>query len=306
MADHINSDELDSRVGQEIVVRVAGDNDQENIQLLYAEWGKSFGNSRNDHYFVAEIDGDLIGAVNLAFEDPVLVVRSLFVREAHRGIGVASKLLAAVDKELALAEAYCVCFKEQEFIGDHIGMNAIGGLTAPEFLRERLAGLRENYPDVILMKRSAGIEVKPIHVDDLRQVMGLIAEFELAEVRKLSENDLRSIYSKITGAGGVVFGAFQGNRLLGTCTLNVCANLSWSGRPYGMVENIIVTESERNKGIGRYMLLMASRTAVSKDCYKLALMTQQRTQASTAFYKSAGFSADKVGYQIRFDAPLSV
>ena len=306
MADHTSSGELGSTDKQELVVRLAADKDRKDIETLYAEWGKSFGHSRNDQYFVAFLGDELIAAVNLVFEDPVLVIRSLYVKEAFRQIGAAGKLLAAINQELALAEAYCVCFKQQEFIGERLDMNVIGGLTAPVFLRERLAGLKENYPDVILMKRSAGVEVRPIHVDDLRQVMGLIAEFELAEVRKLSENDLRNIYSKITGAGGVVFGAFQGTRLLGTCTLNVCANLSWSGRPYAMVENIIVTESERNKGIGRYLLLMASRTAISKDCYKLALMTQQRTAATAGFYKSAGFSADKVGYQIRFDAPLSI
>ncbi|MDA0687136.1 MAG: GNAT family N-acetyltransferase [Proteobacteria bacterium] len=289
-----------------IRVRIADDRDLDPIRELYAEWGKAFGNSRNDQYFVAELDDQIVAAINLAFEDPVLVVRSLYVKEACRHRGIARALLSAVDAELGLAEAYSVCFQEQEQLGVRLGMQKIGGLTAPAFLRQRLADLQENYPNVILMKRSLGIEVKPVHVDDLRQVMGLIAEFQLAEVRKLSENDIRSIYSKIISAGGVVFGAFRGTRLLGTCTLNVCANLSWSGRPYGMVGNIIVTESERNHGIGRYLLLMASRSAISKDCYKLALMTQQRTEATSAFYRSAGFSADKVGYQIRFDAPLTI
>jgi len=289
-----------------IRVRIAGDRDLGAIRELYTEWGKAFGSSRNDQYFIAEIEDEVVGAINLAYEDPVLVVRSLYVKETHRHRGIAQALLAEVQAELGIGEAYSVCFQEQEQFGSLLGMQKIGGLTAPDFLRQRLAGLQENYPNVILMKRSLGIEVRPINVDDLRQVMGLIAEFQLAEVRKLSENDIRSIYSKIISAGGEVFGAFRGARLLGTCTLNVCANLSWSGRPYGLVENIIVTEEERNHGIGRYLLLMASRTAVSKDCYKLALVTQQRTESPSNFYKSAGFSDDKVGYHIRFDAPLGV
>ena len=287
-------------------IRIADDRDFAAIRALYAEWGKAFGHSRNDHYFVAGRQDRIVAAINLAYEDPVLVIRSLYVSEPERHRGIAGALLSAVDAELGLAEAYSLCFSEQQELGIRLGMQKIGGLTAPAFLRQRLASLQEDHPDVILMKRSRGIEVKPVHVDDLRQVMGLIAEFQLAEVRKLGENDIRSIYSRIVSAGGVVFGAFRGNRLLGTCTLNVCANLSWSGRPYGVVENFIVTENERKRGIGRYLLLMASRAAINKDCYKLALMTQQRSEATSAFYRSAGFSADKVGYQIRFDAPLPI
>ena len=187
------------------------------------------------------------------------------------------------------SEYFGLCYSELEAVGKKIGMQQIAGLTAPPFLRERFERIKESEPDVIMMRKSSDIDVRPLVISDIAQAISLIDEFQLPAVSKLNENAIREIYSKIVSSGGVVLGAFRGSKLIGTCTLNVCANLSWSGRPFAIIENIIVTKSERNKGIGKYLLLVASRTAVSKNCYKIALMTQQRTSAIEAFYKSAGF-----------------
>jgi N-acetylglutamate synthase-like GNAT family acetyltransferase len=289
-----------------ISTRSANAQDFPDIESLFREWGRAFGKSRNDHFFVAETEAGLVGVINLAFDDPAFVIRSLYVAQSARKQGVALKLLDCVDRELGVAEAYCLCMEGQQALGERIGLKQIAGLTAPDFLRARFERLRESDPEVILLKRSVGFEVRTLTVNDLQQAMELLAEFQLPEVRALTENDIRNIYSKIIASGGVVLGAFRRDQLLGTCTLNICANLSWSGRPYGIIENIIVTEGERNRGIGKSLLLVASRTAVNKNCYKVALMTQQRSEAMQAFYKSAGFSDDKVGYQMRFDAPLTL
>ena len=288
------------------LTRLAIDEDQEVIDSLYREWGRAYGNSLNDCYIVAELEGAVVGVVNLAFDDPHFVIRSLYVSEAHRHLGVATALLQAVEHELGIAEVFCLCFRDQEPLGQKIGLQQIGGMTAPDFLRERYERIREIEPEAIMLKRGSSVEVRPLTIADIWHAMSLLEEFELPAVKRLKENDIRQIYSKIVNAGGVVLGAFKRDKLVGTCTLNICANLSWSGRPYGIVENIIVTKAERNNGIGKYLLLVAARTAVSKDCYKVALMTQQKTNAADAFYKSAGFSDDKVGYQIRFHAPLAI
>lgn len=283
-------------------IRVAVDSDLPQIKELYAIWGQAFAYLLNDQTFVAEHNGQIVAAVRLAFEEATFVVRSLFVREDYRGRGIAKALLEAVEVELGMAEAYCLPLSGQEKLFAGMGFQLIAGLTAPDFLISRRESLRENNQDVVIMKRSLGVEVRPLAARDLGLAMDLIYEFELAEVKTLSENDMRSIYSKIISAGGAVFGAYRGSRIVGTCTLNVCANLSWSGRPYGIVENIIVTKGERNKGIGKCLLLFARRMAKSKNCYKVALMTKQKDSKTTSFYRSAGFSDDKIGYQKRFSA----
>lgn len=284
------------------IIRNANVSDYPALKELYAQWGKAFQHSIDDQYFLAEFGNRLIAAVRLSFENNVFLVRSLYVDKEFRGCGVATKLLGHVNKELGMAEVFCIALGiHQKFLGD-IGFQKIAGLTAPEFLTARRDSLKETDGDVILLKRSAGIEVRPILVSDLELAMNLIREFGLSEVEKLSNNDIRSIYSKITANGGAVLGAFRGKEMVGTCTVNVCANLSWSGRPYSIIENIIVTEGSRNQGLGKYLLLFSKHFAASKNCYKVALMTREKNVAATTFYTSAGFSDDKVGYQMRFGA----
>ena len=284
-------------VANHIETRVAVDADLPQIQDLYAIWGHAFAYLLNDQTFVAEVDGNIVGAIRLAFEDSSFVVRSLFVHQKFRGQGIANALLQKVEMELGVAEAYCLPFPEQEKLFSSIGFNPIAGLTAPDFLLSRKENLHEGNQDVIIMKRSIGVEVRPLPAKDLPLAMGLIYEFEMSEVKKLRENDVRSIYSKIIAAGGAVFGAYRGSEIVGTCTLNICANLSWSGRPYGIVENIIVSKNERGKGVGKSLLLFARRMAESKNCYKVAMMTSQKDPDTISFYRSAGFANDKIGSQ---------
>ncbi len=289
-------------VASSIKIRVAVETDLLQIKELYAIWGHAFAYLLNDQTFVAEVNEEIAGAIRLAFEDSSFVVRSLFVHQGFRGQGIASALLQKVEEELGVAEAYCLPFPKQEKLFSSIGFNPITGLTAPDFLISRRENLHQSSQGVIIMKRSIGVHIRPLPARDLSVAMDLIYEFELPAVKKLRENDVRSIYSKIIAAGGTVFGAYRGSKIVGTCTLNVCANLSWSGRPYGIVENIIVTKNERGKGIGKSLLLFARRMAESKNCYKVALMTKQKNPEMASFYRSAGFSDDKVGYQRRFSA----
>jgi GNAT superfamily N-acetyltransferase len=78
--------------------------------------------------------------------------------------------------------------------------------------------------------------------------------------------------------------------------------LSWSGKPYGIIEDIIVTKvaQAQAQAIGKYLLLFSKQFAASKNCHKVALITHDANIANTSLYTSAGFSDGKAGYQIHF------
>jgi GNAT superfamily N-acetyltransferase len=96
--------------------------------------------------------------------------------------------------------------------------------------------------------------------------------------------------------------AVLGSSIVGTCTLNLCPNFSWSGRPYAIIENVIVTRTQRNTGIGKALLNHAANLAENKGCYKIALMTGSEKLSTLKFYESAGFKGNKQGFQHRFNA----
>ena len=288
------------QVATNINARMAADADLQQIKQLYAVWGQAFDYLLNDQTFVVEVDERIVAAVRLAFEEAIFIVRSLYVDKDFRSLGIAKALLEIVEVELGIAEAYCIAFTQQESLFAGIDFQPIVGLNAPDFLISRKENMLLQGHDVICMKRSVGVEIRPLPARDLPLAMLLINELELHLIKQLSANDVRSIYSKINAAGGTVFGAYRGSKMIGTCTLNVCANLSWSGRSYGIVENIIVTKDERGKGIGRSLLLFARRTAESKNCYKVTVMTRLKDPETGSFYRSAGFSEDKAGFQRHF------
>lgn len=279
--------------------RIAKESDHAAIQTLYAQWGRAFKHSVDDLEFVVEEQDHIVASVRLSFENNTFIVRSLFVHENHRGRGFANDILSLIDKELGLAEAYCLCPDYLVPLLAKFDFQKIAGLTAPDFLTDRRDRLQVDDPSVILMKRNCNVQVRPITVDDLDDAMRLIRQFELPAVENLSKNDVRSIFSKIIATGSAVLGAFKNEHLVGTCTVNVCANLSWSGRPYSIVENFIVTKDERKKGIGSYLMLFASRYAASRNCYKIAIMTEDSSLAADNLDTSAVFSGQQMGYQLR-------
>lgn len=76
--------------------------------------------------------------------------------------------------------------------------------------------------------------------------------------------------------------------------------MSWGGRPYCIIENVIVLESHRNQGIGKKLLSYSEVEAKKLNCYKLIVMTGSKKESTLSFYKSAEFENNKVCFQKRF------
>lgn len=146
------------------------------------------------------------------------------------------------------------------------------------------------------------IEIRRVRLDEIRQVLSLIDQFNRPRAVHPSDEDVKRIVGEIESSGGCVLGAFQEAQLVGTCTLNLCPNLSWSGRPYAMIENVIVDSGYRGQGIGKNLLEKAQGIALDSGCYKVALMTGSKKDETLKFYEAAGFVGNKTGFQRRFGA----
>ena len=146
------------------------------------------------------------------------------------------------------------------------------------------------------------MEIRSLKFNELSGVLDLIDEFGRPIARRPSFLLQTQIYEQIKANGGEVIGAVDKGKVVATCTVNICANLSWSGRPFAIIENVIVLPDYRNQGIGRRVLERAVLLARQKNCYKVALMSGSSRPEVKLFYERSGFTQDKLGYQIRFDA----
>ena len=101
--------------------------------------------------------------------------------------------------------------------------------------------------------------------------------------------------------GTTIYGKVLDGRVVAMATLHVLPNVTWGGRPYALVENVVTTLDYRGKGYGRETLEAACDEAWAQDCYKIMLLTGQGRNA-IGFYESVGFSRDnKFGMIIRRD-----
>ena len=87
-------------------------------------------------------------------------------------------------------------------------------------------------------------------------------------------------------------------RLIGTATLVIIPNLSYRGRPYGIVENIVVDAAERGLGYGELLLHTAIDEARRAGCYKLSLTSNKRRRDAHRVYERVGFKATHEGYRL--------
>lgn len=144
------------------------------------------------------------------------------------------------------------------------------------------------------------MHIRKVSFSELDQVLDLIDFFERPVSPRPNREVLREIFDTIHENKGAVLGAFRDEQIIGTCTVNLCANLSWSGRPYAIIENVIVAPQYRRSGAGKALLKFAQQFAQDLGCYKIALMTGSKKASTLQFYEQAGFIGDKTGFQRRF------
>ncbi len=74
-----------------------------------------------------------------------------------------------------------------------------------------------------------------------------------------------------------------------TCTLVVVPNLTWSGRPWAVIENVVTDPLYQRRGLGQGVLGFACELAWAAGCYKVSLATGSLQEATLRFYEEAGF-----------------
>lgn len=142
--------------------------------------------------------------------------------------------------------------------------------------------------------------IKEVELNDMPLVIALYDQYDRPKAPPPDAARITELYHQLSAVGGCVFGAYLNDEIIGSCTFLLCVNFSWSGRPFGIIENVIVSDQHRRQGIGRLLLDAARERAQKLGCYKVSLMTGATRPEVHRFYKTAGFEPSKTGYQIRF------
>lgn len=83
----------------------------------------------------------------------------------------------------------------------------------------------------------------------------------------------------------------------GTAFLTLCLDAMFGNQPYGVLENVVVDESKRGKGIGRRLFAHVEELCRMRDCSKIMLLSTASRESAHRFFEQLGYSsANKRGF----------
>jgi GNAT superfamily N-acetyltransferase len=138
--------------------------------------------------------------------------------------------------------------------------------------------------------------IEPAREDDLAAVLSLYGQLF---TRDPAPADAEVIWRRILASEQTtLYVSRQDDVAVATCTLTIVPNLGRGGRPYALLENVVVDEGQRGTGVGRAMIKAVIAEALAANCYKVSLSTGR--PETVGFYESCGFTrSDKTYFEVR-------
>lgn len=141
--------------------------------------------------------------------------------------------------------------------------------------------------------------IRPATQADLPALLALYRHLN-ADDPEIAPDIAAERFAEITAQPGMtVLIGLSGEALTASVTLVVIPNLTRSGTPYALIENVVTHADYRKRGHARALIRHAFASAWRQGCYKVMLLTGSKDPATLAFYEGCGFTQDKTGFQIR-------
>ena len=89
--------------------------------------------------------------------------------------------------------------------------------------------------------------------------------------------------------------------VLGLVGLHILRALAHNGRPWALLEDLMVAGNLRGQGVAQALLAEAKRRTCRLGCYKIALSSRSSRRAAHAVYRKAGFERFGHGFRLLLD-----
>jgi len=147
------------------------------------------------------------------------------------------------------------------------------------------------------------IEVRTATIEDLPDIVRMLADDFLGKQRERLENPLPESYLKAfrelhADSNNELIVAELDGSIVGTLQLTVTPSLSYQGSKRSSVESVRVDDKFRGQGIGRQMMLWAIERAKEKGCVSMHLTSHGDRKDAHRFYENLGFAASHVGMKL--------
>lgn len=138
------------------------------------------------------------------------------------------------------------------------------------------------------------MEIRKIVLNDLDEIFNLLNQLyknqlnyeKFKEIYKMKLNDKNSYY--------IV--AIENNKIIGVLTSELQIKLH-RAKKQSFIEDLIVDESYRNRGIGKALLQNAVNYAKNNDCEVIELTSYINNEKSHKFYQNNGFNKNSYKFK---------
>jgi predicted N-acetyltransferase YhbS len=148
--------------------------------------------------------------------------------------------------------------------------------------------------------------VREATLDDLQCILELYAQL-FSNTDQASENrrELLSAhyeaFSEIKRSpDSYVLVAESAGAVVGTVAISMIPNLSHCGRPWVVIENVVVDERARKSSIGASLMQHAIGLARARGCFRVILSSSVHREGSHKFYQRLGLEAFGYSFNIHF------
>ncbi len=142
------------------------------------------------------------------------------------------------------------------------------------------------------------LEITKATTVDIPFILKLYAQIDNDEI--LSIDSAKNIFNKFKLYPNYsLYVAKVKGRVVGTFELLIMDNLAHKGAPSGVVEDVVVDENYRSKGIGKKMMEYAKGICQKNGCYKLTLSSNILRDRAHKFYDNLGFEKHGYSYLIK-------
>ncbi len=134
---------------------------------------------------------------------------------------------------------------------------------------------------------------------DLPAVLHLYSQLGMDDGMALTLETAKEIFNRMKAYPDyMLYVAVEGEAVVGVFALLIMDNLGHKGAPSGVVEDVVVHEDWRGKGVGLTMMDEAMKLCAAKGCYKLALTTNKSRHRTCLFYETLGFDLHGFSYSV--------
>ncbi|MCY7370079.1 MAG: GNAT family N-acetyltransferase [Polaromonas sp.] len=137
---------------------------------------------------------------------------------------------------------------------------------------------------------SATVSFREASSADLEALLGLYALLEFKPALSLSMEAARARFQRYKEYPNYrIYVAELGEVVVGTFALIIVDSIAHCGKPFAVVEDVVVSQDCQGRGIGKRMMEFAMCRCKEFGCYKLTLSSHLKRQIAHSFYESLGF-----------------